>query len=108
MNRKASKGLVLRTALLASVSAVLAAAAHASTPQAGPQVVGDFGLIDHQGVQHQLSRLGNNKAVVLISQANACQDNINQLPKYVTLRTHVICGQFRTKTQVETVHVGAG
>ena len=87
MNRKASKGLVLRSALLASVSAVLAAAAHASTPQAGPQVTGDFGLIDHQGVQHQLSRLGNNKAVVLISQANSCQDNINQLPKYVTLRT---------------------
>jgi hypothetical protein len=66
---------------------VLAAQAHASTPQAGPAVVGDFGLIDHQGVQHQLTRLGNNKAVVIISQANSCQDSINLLPKYVTLRT---------------------
>jgi hypothetical protein len=86
MNRKASN-LLLRSALLASASVVLAAPAHASTPQAGPAVVTDFGLIDHKGVQHQLTRLGNNKAVVIISQANSCQDNINQLPKYVTMRT---------------------
>ena len=86
MNRKASS-TVMRSALLATVSAVLAAQAHASTPQAGLSVVGDFGLIDHQGVQHQLSRLGNNKAVVIISQANTCQENINQLPKYKLMRT---------------------
>lgn len=81
MNRN-SKSTVLRTALLASLSAVLAAQANAD-----PQVVGDFGLIDHQGVQQQLTRLGNNKAVVIISQANACQDNVNQLPRYKTMRT---------------------
>jgi peroxiredoxin len=86
MNRKASN-LLLRSALLASASVVLAAPAHASPSQAGPAVVTDFGLIDQKGVQHQLSRLGNNKAVVIISQANSCQENINQLPKYVTLRT---------------------
>lgn len=86
MNRKASS-TVMRSALLATVSAVLAAQAHASTPQAGPTVVGDFGLIDHRGVQHQLSRLGNNKAVVIISQANSCQESVNQLPKYKLMRT---------------------
>jgi hypothetical protein len=86
MNRKVSKTPVLRSALLTTASLVLAAQAHAST-QAGPTVVGDFGLIDHQGAQHQLTRLGNNKAVVIITQANSCQDNIAQLPKYKLLRT---------------------
>jgi hypothetical protein len=87
MNRKASRSTLLRSALLATASAVLAAQAHASGPQAGPIVVGDFGLIDHRGAQQQLSRLGNHKAVVIISQANSCQDNIEQLPKYKLLRT---------------------
>src|SRR5688572_17874059 len=87
MNRKASTSTIMRSALLASVSAVLAAQAHASTPQAGLASVSDFGLIDQKGDQHQLSRLGNNKAVVIISQANSCQDNINQLPKYKLMRT---------------------
>jgi hypothetical protein len=77
----------MRSALLTTASVVLAAQAHASTPQAGPAVVGDFGLIDHQGVQQQLTRLGNHKAVVIISQSNSCQDNINQLPKYKLMRT---------------------
>lgn len=86
MNRKASR-TVMRSALLASVSAVLAAQAHASPQHADPVIVGDFGLIDHRGEQHQLSRLGNNKAVVIIAQANSCQENINQLPKYKLLRT---------------------
>ena len=87
MNRKASSSTVMRSALLATVSAVLAAQAHASTPQAGLAVVGDFGLIDQNGDQYQLSRLGNNKAVVVISQSNSCQDNVNQLPKYKLMRT---------------------
>jgi peroxiredoxin len=87
MNRKVSKRFAVRTALLASASVALAATAGANTPQAGPTVVGDFGLIDHYGAQQQLTRLGNNKAVVIISQANSCQENVNQLPKYKLLRT---------------------
>jgi peroxiredoxin len=87
MNRKASGSTLMRSALLAAVSAVLAAQAHASTPQGELASVTDFGLIDHQGVQHQLTRLGNNKAVAFIGQANSCQENIDQLPKYKLLRT---------------------
>ncbi len=86
MNRN-STSTVMRSALLAAVSAVLAAQAHASGPQAGLASISDFGLIDQKGDQYQLSRLGNNKAVVIISQANSCQDNINQLPKYKLMRT---------------------
>lgn len=87
MNRKASRSTLMRSALLAAVSAVLAAQAQASTPQGELASVTDFGLIDHQGVQHQLTRLGNNKAVAFIGQANSCQENIDQLPKYKLLRT---------------------
>ena len=87
MNRKAWKRTVLRSALLASASVAVMTQTHASTSQAGPAVVGDFGLIDHQGAQQQMTRLGNHKAVVIITQANSCQDNVDQLPKYKLLRT---------------------
>jgi len=50
--------------------------------------VGDFGLIDHQGTQWTLSRLGYSKAIVIMSQANSCQQNVDLLPKYKLLRTN--------------------
>jgi AhpC/TSA family len=95
MNRTVFQRSLMRSALLGSISAVLASQAYASNPavgsaagaKSGPTVVGDFGLIDHQGNQQQMTRLGNNKAVVIISQANSCQENINQLPKYKLMRT---------------------
>jgi hypothetical protein len=92
MNRKAPTGLKVPAALLIPALLLLAAQSQASPlpargAQSGPVVVGDFGLIDHQGAQQQLSRLGNNKAVVIISQANTCQESIDQLPKYKLLRT---------------------
>jgi hypothetical protein len=49
--------------------------------------VGDFGLIDHHGTQHTLSRFAYNKAIVIITQANRCVENIDLLPKYKLLRT---------------------
>jgi len=39
---------------------------------AKPERVGDFALIDHEGVFHQLSRYRDKKAVVLLSHTNAC------------------------------------
>ena len=48
--------------------------------------IGDFGLIDHRGTQWTLSRLGS-KAVVILTQANSCTQNIDLLPKYKLLRT---------------------
>jgi peroxiredoxin len=78
MNRKAWKSSALASAL---VAALLPAA------QAGATQVGDFALIDHEGSLQHLSRLGNNKAVVVISQANACAENIDQLHRYKHLRT---------------------
>lgn len=34
--------------------------------------VGDFALLDHRGAFHQMSRLSNKQAIVLITQSNAC------------------------------------
>lgn len=54
---------------------------------AAPSKVRDFGLIDHQGVQHQVTRLGFKEALVIISQSNSCADNVELLPRYKLLRT---------------------
>jgi peroxiredoxin len=56
-------------------------------PQASPTQVGDFSLIDHEGSLQQLSRLGDHKAVVVISQANSCAENVDQLHRYKHLQT---------------------
>ncbi|MGI1678689.1 MAG: redoxin domain-containing protein [Cellvibrionaceae bacterium] len=79
-----SKALVsfIRKAFIAQASFFLAASVFAA-----PSKVGDFGLIDHKGDQYQLTRLGNHKAVVIISQANNCSENIDMLHKYKLLRT---------------------
>jgi hypothetical protein len=87
MNGKTSLSFGVRSALLVCASIAMSAPASAETADAGLTVVTDFGLIDHQGAQQQLTRLGNNKAVVIIAQSNTCQDNIDQLPKYKLLRT---------------------
>jgi peroxiredoxin len=80
MKRKAwisnAIALVLTAALLPAADALAAATQ-----------VGDFSLIDHQGLQHQLSRLGNHKAVVVIAQSNSCAENVEQLHRYKHLRT---------------------
>lgn len=49
--------------------------------------IGDFSLIDHQGDQWTLSRLGYSNAIVILSQANSCNQSIDLLPKYKLLRT---------------------
>lgn len=75
----------IRTAcasVAASASLLLAVDAFAA-----PTKVRDFGLIDHKGVQHQLTRLGYNNALVIISQANSCAQNVDMLHKYKLLRT---------------------
>jgi peroxiredoxin len=80
MKRKARKSnaaaIVLSTALLAATQAF-----------ASPTQIGDFALLDHQGMHQQLSRLGNHKAVVLIAQSNTCPESIDQLHRYKALRT---------------------
>jgi hypothetical protein len=81
MNRKAWKSTAMACTLAAAGLLTAQAQADSTT------MVGDFGLIDHQGVQHQLTRLGKNKALVIITQANSCAENIEQLPKYKLLRT---------------------
>ena len=73
-----------RLVLLAFACLVAPLAAPASDK---PVSVGDFGLIDHRGTQWTLSRLGNNKGVVILTQANSCAQNIDLLPKYKLLRT---------------------
>jgi len=55
--------------------------------QAAPQRIGDFNLIDHSGMAHQLSKYGYQKAVVLMSQANGCSINETQSTQYKILRT---------------------
>ena len=49
--------------------------------------VGNFALLDHEGTYHQLRKYGDSKAVVIISIASTCVENIDKLPKYRLLRT---------------------
>ncbi len=50
--------------------------------------VGDFGLIDHQGDYHQLSKYKHIKALVIITQQNACTENYNKLAKYKLMQSN--------------------
>ena len=58
-----------------------------SQPAAASERVGNFALLDHKGAYHQLRKYGDSKAVVLISAASSCVENIDQLAKYRLLRT---------------------
>ncbi len=78
---------VVHAGLFASAAMAITAVSMASPTPAGLTVVGDFGLIDHQGNQQHLTRLANHKAVVIYSQANSCEENVTQLPKFKLLRT---------------------
>lgn len=49
--------------------------------------VGNFALLDHEGSYHQLRKYGESSAVVIISTASTCFENIEKLPKYRLLRT---------------------
>jgi hypothetical protein len=49
--------------------------------------VGNFALLDHKGSYHQLRKYGDSKALVIISTAASCIENIEKLPKYRLLRT---------------------
>lgn len=49
--------------------------------------VGNFALIDHEGVFHELRKYGDSKAVVIIATSPDCDKNLNQLPKYQLLKT---------------------
>jgi len=81
MNRKPWKSYVM-SGTLAAGSLLVASISHAEVA-----TVGDFGLIDHQGVQYNLTRLGNNKAVVILSQTNRCEESVDSLPRFKLLRT---------------------
>ena len=56
-------------------------------PSLAAERVGNFALIDHEGTYHELRKYGSSKAVVIISIASRCEENINKLPKYRLLRT---------------------
>lgn len=72
---------------LAAIVLLALASAFSIIAQAGAERVGNFALIDHEGVYHQLAKYGDSKAVVIIATAADCQENIEKLPKYRLLRT---------------------
>jgi hypothetical protein len=72
---------------LGAVFLVLLSSIFAVQAHAGAERVGNFALIDHVGVYHQLQKYGDSKAVVIIATAASCLDNIEQLHKYRLLRT---------------------
>ena len=72
---------------LSAVFLVLLGSNFAIQAHAGAERVGNFALIDHDGVYHQLQKYGDSKAVVIIATAASCIDNIEQLHKYRLLRT---------------------
>jgi peroxiredoxin len=72
----------LSVLLLLTLSCVFTIQSHASAER-----VGNFALIDHEGVYHQLQKYGDSKAVVIISTAANCEENVERLHKYRLLRT---------------------
>lgn len=68
-------------ALLAAFSAVTLQA------NAAPERIGDFNLIDQNGLAHQLSKMGYHDAVIFISQSNACSVNQDLFSEYRILQT---------------------
>jgi peroxiredoxin len=66
---------------LALLSPLLAGSLAAQDQQA----VEDFGLIDHTGLFHQLTKYGHKKAVVLVTQANGSNYIATQLPRFRAL-----------------------
>ncbi len=73
------KSIIMAIAALSTVVAIQA--------QAGADRIGNFALIDHKGVYHQLQKYGDSKAVVIIATASNCEENIEKLHKYRLLRT---------------------
>ena len=74
--RKISWALSLLTAILMM-----------SQVSSATERVDNFALLDHEGIYHQLRKYGDSKAVVIISTATTCLENIEKLPKYRLLRT---------------------
>jgi hypothetical protein len=70
----------------AMISVIALAACITAAGVASAARVGDFGLIDHEGKYHQLTRYGHQKAIVLISQANGCSLIPETLPRLNKLR----------------------
>mgnify|MGYP000241445055 CR=1 FL=1 len=59
----------------------------ASGAQAKLERVANFSLLDQAGNSHQLLKYGDSKAVVLISVASQCEENLQSLHKYQLLQT---------------------
>ncbi|GJM13892.1 MAG: thiol-disulfide isomerase [Pseudohongiella sp.] len=72
---------------LSALVLVISAALFSMQARAGAERVGNFALIDHEGVYHQLQKYGDSKAVVIFATAAGCEENIEQLHKYRLLQT---------------------
>lgn len=70
------------------LAAVAMVVAMSSQVQAQPARAGDFTLIDYEGNPHTLSKYRYQKAVVIISQANSCTMNQENVARYKVLRTN--------------------
>ena len=57
-----------------------------SAVTAAPQRVGDFGLLDDQGVYHQLSRQRDKNAIVLMSVAKSCANMPDMIARFKTVK----------------------
>ena len=73
-------------ALLAAVAALLLGAA----PEASPQRVDDFALLDHEGRSHRLSYYADRKAVVVFVQGNGCPIARNTFPALAAVRQELV------------------
>jgi len=68
-----------------SLKMLLVALMLSSTAFSQLPTVGDFGLIDHRGEFHQMSRVGDNYALVLVTQANSCANNSDMIARINSL-----------------------
>lgn len=63
----------LKKVILAAALATAPLLANSATGVAGPERVGDFALLDHEGYFHHMAWYDNNKAVVFLVQSNDSQ-----------------------------------
>lgn len=71
---------------ISSLFAALISSAFATATFAAPERVGDFALLDTDGVFHQFSRYGNKEALVLMSFQNSCSSMASSLEQFQSVK----------------------
>ena len=85
--RKLRRRLSLRVDLCVLCVSLALSMILSSEVSASPPKTANFALLDQHGLQHELRKYGDSKALVLMTLSSSCSDSIDALPKYRLLRS---------------------